>query len=122
MMSRGDGAIPRLEPGRAESRSRSHRDTLCQQFRAVMKALTGSISEPDPKTRARRQGEGAAQGFRAAAIGIFRRLTDLLPSHFGTHWEPFTWLRLWEYGDPIGTGLYQDQKGQGLAEELFPHP
>lgn len=73
--------------------------TRCeQQFRAVVKALTQPEFVPDPKPHRRRK-EDTGGNFSAAQI-IFRRVARFLPlPALNPAWEPFTWLRLWDYSE-----------------------
>jgi len=97
--------------------------SIKQLFREVKQALTASI-DGAPKPKKRNRGSGEAQsGFRLAAITAFRRVVGILSPHgFSAHWEPFTWLRLWEYDEPADTSLHQDRACSAPTSDLSPGP
>jgi hypothetical protein len=107
-MTAGGLAVPRQEPGRGNSTGNRFSDGLRRQFRAVVRALTRSTSQPGPKPR-RRRNDDSGRGFRTAARVIFGRLGSFLPFHFlNPSWEPFTWLRLWQDEQPFNASFSQD--------------
>jgi hypothetical protein len=118
MMSRGDGEIPRQQQSCAPSPKIRLVDTLKRQFRAVMKVLARREEEPVVKARRRKRDEGQG-GFRAAATRLFRRVAVAMPIPISGDWEPFTWLRLWEYEQPEILG---HQVTDSLSDGLFPQP
>lgn len=78
------------------------------QFRAVVKQLAAKVLEPRPTPRKRRR-EEVGGGFRKAAWGLLRMVARVPPLHFlDPTWEPFTWLRLWEYNSSASTDIHQD--------------
>jgi hypothetical protein len=98
-------------------------EALQRQFRAIMNALTRPTLAPEPKTR-RRKGGDTTRGFMATAGALFRRLVrrtgaDILDSH----WDAFTWLRIWDYNDLAYRHLYEHsvEENQQFNDKLFPH-
>jgi len=81
---------------------------LRDQFRELAKQLTAKVLMPQPTSRKRRR-EEIGGGFRKAALGILRTVARITPLHFlDPTWDPFTWLRLWEYNSTASTDLHQD--------------
>jgi hypothetical protein len=79
-----------------------------------------STPDPEPQPRRRRKDE-TGRGFRATALAIFRRAVSTLPfPAVNPAWEPFTWLRLWDWHDS-GSGAYQDYVCKGPPPDLPPH-
>ena len=75
-------------------------------FRALVKELTVRVSSLSPRKRRREENGGA---FRAAAKWFVRRAARVPPLDFlDPSWEPFTWLRLWEYNDPASMDLHPE--------------
>ncbi len=95
-----------------------HAAGLRDQFRAVVKQLTAKIQEPRPTSRKRRR-EEIGGGFRKAALGLLRSVARIPPLHFlDPTWEPFTWLRLWEYNLLASTDFHQDCAVSPPPEDL----
>jgi hypothetical protein len=94
-------------------------EAIQRQFRAIMRALTRPMVQPEPKPRQRRGGE-TTRGFMAAAGALLCRI--IRPADFGSSWDTFTWLRIWDYNDPVCMHQYEhflcgEQK---FDERLFP--
>jgi hypothetical protein len=86
------------------------------QFRAVAKQLIGRVSAPTPRKRRREEVGGA---FRVAARWCVRHAARIPPFHFlDPAWEPFTWLRLWEYNDSTQMELHHDTSMSSASHSL----
>ncbi len=117
-MRLGECGIPRPKPDRTESQKGRFAEALRKQFRAVMKALTRPTPEPELKPRRRR--EETEQGF-SAARSMFRRVVRVLPfPALNPAWEPFTWLRLWDYSETVNLDEWVAPETHG--SDLFPQP
>lgn len=69
------------------------------QFRALVKQLITRDPVLRPTSRKRRRDEMGG-GFRVLALALLRRVARIPPLHFlDPAWEPFTWLRIWEWTD-----------------------
>lgn len=75
-MSRGDGEIPRLEPGRTANRN-SFAAMLKEQFRQLARSLTPHAAPAPQPTKRRRRTEETRGGFNLAARKIMRRTVRL---------------------------------------------
>jgi hypothetical protein len=137
MMSWGASVTPRREArttqgekgsttegttvGKVDARAGTRRnfaDTIRRQFRSVMRALTRS--EPSPAPAARRRKEETGRSFSAARM-IFRRVFRFVPlPALNPEWEPFTWLRLWDYSEPANSESWVLHETEG--SDLSPHP
>jgi hypothetical protein len=95
-------------------------DVLKRQFRAAVKHLIGK--EPAPRPSSRRQREDKGGGFMAVAVSLLRRARQIPPFHLlDPSWEPFTWLRLWEYNGPASMDLHQDSAAPPPTSSHTPH-
>jgi hypothetical protein len=91
-----------------ESEEKRPRSTsrIRQEFRRLIKLLTGRPPELSPKARRRKNGE-TSWGVVAAAKALLQRVTGF--SAFESqkaNWDAFTWLRIWDYHDPTGIRSY----------------
>jgi hypothetical protein len=87
------------EPRPSAPKKTSFAAGLKAQFRAFVKQLTTRDPVLRPTSRKRRRDEMGG-GFRALALALLRRVARIPPLHFlDPTWEPFTWLRLWEWTD-----------------------
>jgi len=102
------GALPQLEQTPSTHSTPGYAARLRDQFRALVKQLTAKVLEPRPTPRKRRR-EEIGGGFRKAAFGLLRRIAGVPLLHFvDATWEPFTWLRIWEYNCPASADFHQD--------------
>jgi hypothetical protein len=102
------GALSQFEQAPPVHRTPGHAARLRDQFRALCKQLTVKALAPQPTARKRRR-EEIGGGFRKAALSLRRSVARIPPLHFlDPTWEPFTWLRLWEYNNPPTTDLHQE--------------
>jgi hypothetical protein len=86
------------------------------QFRAVAKQLIGRVSAPTLRKRRREEVGGA---FRVAARWCVRHAARIPPFHFlDPAWEPFTWLRLWDYNDSTQMELHHDTSMSSASRSL----
>jgi hypothetical protein len=90
-----------------------------RQFRAMITVLTRPALKPEPKTRQRKGGD-TSRGFMVAAGALFRRLVRC-PA-FSSPWDTYTWLRIWDYNDPVCMQQYEHFLcgEQRFDERLFP--
>jgi hypothetical protein len=79
---------------------------------------------PEPTPR-RRKKEERTGGFMSAAIFLLERVTrDPLLHSLNPSWDAFTWLRIWDYNDPVCMHLYENsargeqQHNEGLSPRL----
>jgi hypothetical protein len=93
---------------------------LRDQFRALVKQPTARDPAPLPTSRKRRR-EEIGGGFRKAAWCLRGSVARIPPLHFlDPAWEPFTWLRLWEYNDPRATDFHHEHCTPTLSNQS-PH-
>jgi hypothetical protein len=100
-----------ISPPRPESRIR-------QEFRRLVRLLTGRGPEPQPRPRRRRRGE-TSRTFVSAARTLFRRVSENpILGFLSPQWDAFTWLRIWDHNDPASTQLYaaSDQEPQHRSD------
>ena len=91
---------------------------LREQFRVLAKQLTATDPVPYPTSRRRRR-DDIGGGFRMAGLGLLRSFGRVPPLRFlDPTWEPFTWLRIWEYNSTARTDFHQDCSSPPPPEDL----
>jgi hypothetical protein len=120
MMGWGDSGVPQPEPGGGNIPRNGLKAALPQQFRTLIKALTGR--GPVAVSPKRRKKTEALGGFRSAAAALFRRiLRTPLWGVIDSHWETFTWLRIWDHNGPGDMHGYENStSAEDHHSGLFP--
>ena len=100
-------AVPRIEQPPPARKPPIQTARLRDRFRALVKQITARDPAPGPTSRKRRRDETGGN-FKKAGLGILRSIARIPPLHFlDPTWEPFTWLRLWEYNFTASTESHQ---------------
>ena len=97
----------RQPAGDTSSKGPGFREALRRQFRAIMRAITRPALEPESAARRRKSGD-TTRSFGAAAGTLFRRLVRRHADVQHSHWDTFTWLRIWDHDDGACVPLYED--------------
>jgi hypothetical protein len=111
-----------ISPPAPEGKSPRPGSRIRQEFRRLVRLLTGRGPELQPKARRRRSGE-TSRSFVAAARTLFRRASEHpILGLFSPHWDAFTWLRIWDHNDDAHIRSYaaSDQEPQHRSD-LSPH-
>ena len=82
-------------------------DILKQQFKTLVRVVTGREQTQKPKAKRRREEIGGC--FKAAAAAFFRWLERISPDANAVAWEPFLWLDWWANHSPVTQDFKSDQ-------------
>jgi MobA/VirD2-like, nuclease domain len=112
-----------ISPPAPEEKSPRLGSRIRQEFRRLVRLLTGRGPELQPKPRRRRSGEKSGT-FVAAARTLFRRASEHTILGFLTpQWDAFTWLRIWDHSNHASIRSYaasdqEPQHGSDLSPRI----
>jgi hypothetical protein len=112
-----------ISPPAPEEKSPRLGSRIRQEFRRLVRLLTGRGPEPQPRPRRRRSGE-TSRSFVVAARTLFRRVSeDPILGFLSPRWDAFTWLRIWDHSDPATIRSYaasdqEPQHGSDLSPRI----
>lgn len=123
MTSRGDGGIPRQEPGRREPPPHRLVNALRQKFREAVTHLMRRPPTPQPGGRRRRTGETVG-AFRRTASRLLRPVLRFTRVSAGVVFlqDALDWLHLWDGHDPAQDYAAHENSRDTEDNHLSPRP